>query len=165
MAERSKACVYGRSLAGIAGSNPAGGMDGCPLCVLSGRGLCDRLITRPKESCRLWCVLVCDFGTSRRRATQTRKKKKKKKKNLLHLSHPQDSAPGDFHLFWPLKTFCVDVNSDRLRKSSWPPMTGWYSKQRTSLEEVMRSSNAVDMKNVVGTTMTTDVIVLYLFVQ
>ena len=65
VAERSKACVYGRSPAGIAGSNPTGGMDGCLLCVLSGRGLCDGLITRPEESYRLWCVLVCDFGTSR----------------------------------------------------------------------------------------------------
>ena len=34
VAERSKARVYGRSLAEIAGSNPAGGMDGCPLWVL-----------------------------------------------------------------------------------------------------------------------------------
>ena len=33
VAERSKAPVYGRSLAGIAGSNPAGGMDVCLLCV------------------------------------------------------------------------------------------------------------------------------------
>ena len=31
VAERSKARVYGRSLAGIVGSNAAGGMDGCPL--------------------------------------------------------------------------------------------------------------------------------------
>jgi hypothetical protein len=31
VAERSKARVYGRSLVGIEGSNPAGGMDGCPL--------------------------------------------------------------------------------------------------------------------------------------
>ena len=30
-------------------------------CVLSGRGLCDRLITRPEESYRLWCVVVCDL--------------------------------------------------------------------------------------------------------
>jgi hypothetical protein len=29
-------------------------------CVLSGRGLCDELITRPEESCRLWRVVVCD---------------------------------------------------------------------------------------------------------
>jgi hypothetical protein len=28
-------------------------------CVLSGRGLCDELITRPEESYRLWRV-VCD---------------------------------------------------------------------------------------------------------
>jgi len=32
--------------------------------VLSGRGLCDELITRPEESYRLWCV-VCDLETSR----------------------------------------------------------------------------------------------------
>jgi len=31
---------------------------------LSGRGLCDELITRPEESYRLCCV-VCDLETSR----------------------------------------------------------------------------------------------------
>ena len=35
--------------------------------VLSGRGLCDGLITRPEESYRLCCVIVCDLGTSRLR--------------------------------------------------------------------------------------------------
>jgi len=30
-------------------------------CVLSGRGLCDELITRPKESYRVRCVVVCDL--------------------------------------------------------------------------------------------------------
>jgi len=29
--------------------------------VLSGRGLCDELITRPEESYRLLCVFVCDL--------------------------------------------------------------------------------------------------------
>jgi len=33
----------------------------CECCVLSGRGLCDELITRPEESYRLWCVVVCDL--------------------------------------------------------------------------------------------------------
>jgi hypothetical protein len=33
-------------------------------CVLSGRGLCDELITRPEEFYRLWCVIVCDIETS-----------------------------------------------------------------------------------------------------
>ena len=33
--------------------------------MLSGRGLCDELITRPDESYRLWCVVVCDLETSR----------------------------------------------------------------------------------------------------
>ena len=34
VAQRSKARVYGRSLAGISGSNPAGGVDVSPLRVL-----------------------------------------------------------------------------------------------------------------------------------
>jgi hypothetical protein len=40
----------------------------CECCVLSGRGLCDELITRPEESYRLWCVSnVCDRETSTKR--------------------------------------------------------------------------------------------------
>ena len=39
----------------------------CECCVLSGRGLCDELITRPEESYRLCCVVVCDLETSRMR--------------------------------------------------------------------------------------------------
>jgi len=34
---------------------------------LSGRGLCDELITRPEQSYRLCCVVVCDLETSRMR--------------------------------------------------------------------------------------------------
>jgi hypothetical protein len=46
----SEAWVFGRSLAGIVGSNPAGGMDVCcDCCVLSSRGLCVELITCPEE--------------------------------------------------------------------------------------------------------------------
>ena len=33
--------------------------------MLSGRGLCDELITRPEESYRLWYVVVYDLETSR----------------------------------------------------------------------------------------------------
>jgi len=36
----------------------------CECCVLSGRGLCDGLITRREESYRLWCVVVCVQETS-----------------------------------------------------------------------------------------------------
>jgi len=39
----------------------------CDCCVLSGRGLCDELITRPEEFYRLQCVVVCDQETSRMR--------------------------------------------------------------------------------------------------
>ena len=37
----------------------------CECRVLSGRGLCDKLIARAEESYRPWCVVVCDLETSR----------------------------------------------------------------------------------------------------
>jgi hypothetical protein len=51
---RSKAWFFGRSLAGIAGSNPTRALMSvtCEYCVFSGRGLCDGPITRPEESYR-----------------------------------------------------------------------------------------------------------------
>ena len=33
--------------------------------MLSSRELCDELITRPEESYRLWCVVVCDLETTK----------------------------------------------------------------------------------------------------
>ena len=62
VAWQSKTSVCGRSPNEIVGSNPTGDMDVC--CVLSGRGLCDELITRPEESYRLYCVVECDLETS-----------------------------------------------------------------------------------------------------
>jgi hypothetical protein len=55
---RSQVLVCSRSLAGIAGSNPAGGMDvSCECCVLSKLELSALgLITRPEESYRVWFV-------------------------------------------------------------------------------------------------------------
>jgi hypothetical protein len=66
VAARSKAWVCGPSPAEIFGSNSTGGMDVlsvCECCVLSDKGLCDGLITRPEESYLLWCVVVCDLET------------------------------------------------------------------------------------------------------
>jgi hypothetical protein len=62
-AAQSKAWVCGRSPAETVGSNLDGGMNVyvlCLLCVVQVEGL----ITRPEESYRLWCVVVCDLETS-----------------------------------------------------------------------------------------------------
>jgi hypothetical protein len=40
----------------------------CECCVLSGRGLCNGLISHPEESYRLWRVVVCDQETSKNEA-------------------------------------------------------------------------------------------------
>jgi len=44
----------------------------CECCVLSDRGLCDGLITRPEESYRLWRVVVCDLETSKNEEAKAR---------------------------------------------------------------------------------------------
>jgi len=44
----------------------------CECCVLSGRGLCDELITRPEESYRLWCLVVCDLENLKNEEAMTR---------------------------------------------------------------------------------------------
>ena len=59
----------------------------CECCVMLGRGLCDGLITRPEESYRLWCVVVCDLETSwMRRPTGGCCAKTNKPKVQLHVS-------------------------------------------------------------------------------
>jgi hypothetical protein len=44
----------------------------CECCVLSGRGLCDELITCPGESYVLWCVVVCDLENLKNEEAMTR---------------------------------------------------------------------------------------------
>ena len=66
VAAQSKVWACCRSVAGIAGSNSAGVMDVCLLCVvccvLSGRGLCDGPITSPVDSYRVWNVWVWSWN-------------------------------------------------------------------------------------------------------
>jgi hypothetical protein len=44
----------------------------CECCVLSNRGLCDELITRPEVFYRLWCVVVCDLENLKNEEAMTR---------------------------------------------------------------------------------------------
>jgi hypothetical protein len=55
----------------------------CERCVLSGRSLCHELITRPEESYRLWCVVVCDLENLKNEEAMTRVgSQRHRKKNL-----------------------------------------------------------------------------------
>jgi hypothetical protein len=44
----------------------------CECCVLSGRDLCDEMITSPEESYRLWCVVVYDLENLKNEEAMTR---------------------------------------------------------------------------------------------
>jgi hypothetical protein len=56
----------------------------CECCVLSCRGLCNELITRPEESYRLWCVVVCDLETSRMTKATKRVGSQRHKKVIIN---------------------------------------------------------------------------------
>jgi len=65
---------------------PPGCMDvcRCECRVLSGRGLCDEQITRPEESYRMRCVVVCDVETLwMRRPCPTGGSRAKNKKKII----------------------------------------------------------------------------------
>jgi hypothetical protein len=64
----------------------------CEWCELSGRGLCDELITCPEESYRLWCVVVCDLENLKAEEAMAR----------VGLQRHRESV--DKHWFKPYKT-------------------------------------------------------------
>jgi len=62
----------------------------CECCVLLGRGLCDELITRPEESYRLSCVVVCDLENLKNEEAMTRvgsQRHRKKQINIIPLCY------------------------------------------------------------------------------
>jgi len=61
----------------------------CEYCVLSGRGLCDELITRLEETYRLRWVVVCDLENLKNEKGITRVGSQRHRKINLHLAaHP-----------------------------------------------------------------------------
>jgi len=92
----------------------------CECCVLSGRGLCDELITFPEESCQLWCVGVessrmrrqWSSGTGREsnaNIAQTMHRTKCHCRDLEHaVSRSDPECSGMFHL-----TVALPFSSDR----------------------------------------------------
>jgi len=88
--------------------------------VLSVRGLCDDLNTRPEEFYRLWCVVVCDLGTTKILVKEEEAK-----------AHLRAIAPGEKKSFMYL--YIMQKNIQRLispSKSSAP--TNGHNTQFTS---------------------------------
>ena len=74
--------------------------------MLSGRGLCDELITRPEESYRLWCVVVCDLENLKNEEAMTRvRSQRHRKKKPMAGPVEQDCETSNF-----LKTVFFKIN-------------------------------------------------------
>jgi hypothetical protein len=83
----------------------------CECCILSCRGLCDELITRPDKSYRMWCVVVSDLETSwMRRPWTTGGCRAKSKQTIWSVI----GADGGTLLCWPvLVTLAVGRRTKR----------------------------------------------------
>ena len=89
----------------------------CECCVLSGRGLCDELITRPEESYRLWCVVVCDLENLLGEETETRvgPKRHRGKKKVLPAMLKWSGVPSCMKRVQYF-VCCIKVKINLLRK-------------------------------------------------
>ena len=76
----------------------------CDCCLLSGRGLCDELITRPEQSYRLWCVVVCDLENLKKEEDMTRagSQRHRKKNTFLYMFRTNTLwlEPSSNHEVW-----------------------------------------------------------------
>ena len=91
----------------------------CECCVLSGRGLCDELITRPKESYRLWCVVVCDVETScMRRPWPTGGCRAKTNKQTKQTNKQTNKLPSHNYVFHVHNSIAIQLLDVTVRHSS-----------------------------------------------
>ena len=79
-------------------------------CVLSGRGLCDELVTRPEESYRLWCVIVCDLENLKNEEAMTRDGSQCHRKKNSNFIKKENSQP---HLMQELDWATDDLYNNR----------------------------------------------------
>jgi hypothetical protein len=82
----------------------------CECCVLSGRSLCDELITRPEESYRLWCVVVYDLENLKNEKAMTRVGSQRHSKKYICILHREMLAFYFKITVWQMVQI-LDVNS------------------------------------------------------
>ena len=97
----------------------------CECYVLSGRGLCDELISRLEESYRLRCVVVCNLETSRMRrpwpalGRSATGKKKCSVVNCCLLQSCLTHRYRRFGVFWCLRSQYLSFESWKICCKIW----------------------------------------------
>jgi len=90
--------------------------------VLSGRGLCDELITRPEESYWLWCVVVYDLETliMRRSWPIDGCRTSNKQTNKYEIM-----CWKKFYNEMPHNLFLISINRIKISRSRWEELVEW----------------------------------------
>jgi len=104
----------------------------CECSGLSGRGLCDGLITRPEESYRLWCVVVCDLETSRMRRPWPALGRSATEKKFVHhrtiqINHQPNATIFQFIILtFIYSSTCFGLFPAHLRSSMTAVLSCWW---------------------------------------
>ena len=138
MPDPSSRAVYGVGLLELWVPIPQGGMEvflfffWC-VCVWSGSGLWDELISRLEESYRLWCVVLCDLTNLKDEEAMTRVEQQRQKvwvRKILHQTAPNTVQCLTALRSWKccylaelLKHSCIA--SRATEKTRWASRTCW----------------------------------------
>jgi hypothetical protein len=112
----------------------------CECCVLSGRSLCDGLITRPEESYRLWCVVVCHLETSKMRRLKPATRLWKIQPQRVVTPGKQTNKRYSYNIVFPLQktdsitTHCLVVHLSRIMRSKVNELFQWSYLQLLSVK-------------------------------
>ena len=82
----------------------------CECCVLSGRGLCNELITRPEESYRLWYVAVCDLENLKNEEAMARVGPQRYKKNTYYTEWSKSHLTTEIPCHINFAPLCISYN-------------------------------------------------------
>jgi len=104
----------------------------CECRVLSGRGLCDELITRPEESYRLCCVVVCDLETPRMGAPY-----------IYDISRLRFNVHGPVHLNNILIYIQQDATLHSLLSVTCSTCFGWYLHPSSGAQTTVSTASGI----------------------
>jgi len=99
----------------------------CEFCVLSGRCLCDGLITRPDESYRMWRVVVCDQETSKNEEAKAHYRAVKIQPKWVVTPGKQTNNPGMYGTYFGLYTYAILRNVNTKTKCGFVRRANYFA--------------------------------------
>jgi hypothetical protein len=112
-------------------------MDIC--CVLSGRCLCDELITRPEESYRLWRFVVCNQETSWKKSHSPRWAAVPKNAKIIKANPYKGQYVFQSKLSVVLRFSREDITKFLVERNSCSQSEAWATREKPTNAPIIHS--------------------------